>query len=237
MNTVRLNTQFLRSICAVLRMSAAELISISGIPCTTWYAMIGKVEGITIQQLLAIANAAHVPVRRFFSYDKTDVVGRREDYVVDEKLYKPCHYDGQLLQQMVSTNPDTTWKKAADATGMNYQRLKDSLLAVRRTPVARFLTVCQAFGIDPFTILIDPNPEPKRTRRSPNPVSSGLSASPDEIASLRSDIASLHAEILDLRNKYEALLSDHRRLASRVNTNIGSFNNNCNFSIAAEPEQ
>jgi len=234
MNTVRLNTKLLGSLCTVLRMSASELIDLSHIPCTTWYSMMSKIEGITIQQLLAIANGAHVPVRRFFSFDKADVVGRREDYVTEP--YLPCHYEGDVLKQLVSTNPDATWQKAAKATGMNYSRLKDSMLAVRRTPVIRFLTVCEAFAIDPFKILIDPNPEQKKGRKAPAVhASAEVTALRAEVTTLHSDINDLRATVATLMAKYEALLAEHERLAKRINVNIDTINSSY-IGIAAETQ-
>lgn len=232
MNKVRLNTKLLSSLVTVLRTTASELIDRTGIRCTTWYAMMGNIEGITVQQLLAIANTTHVPVRRFFSFGTANVVGQREDYVTEP--YLPCHYEGDVLKQLVSTNPDATWQKAAKATDMNYSRLKESVLAVRRLPVMRFLTVCETFAIDPFTILIDPNPNPKKGRKASSPhANAEIAALRAEVSTLRNDIDELRAAVTTIAAKYEALLADHERLAKRVSVNIDTINSSY-IGIAAE---
>ena len=212
---------------SVLDIPVGELIKASEATASTWYYAQGKPETITIQFILSLCNNLHIPVRRFFSFGNADVIGRREDYITDP--YLPCHYDGKTLRTTVGTRSDATWQKAAKATKMSASRLRNSLIGATRTPVVRFLTVCKVFDINPFTILIDPNPEP------PTPISSP--ARNDEIAALQQEMQELHAEMRDLRAKYEALLADHERLSMRVSMSIDTFNNNGYMSIAAEPQQ
>lgn len=233
MKNVRLNTKLISSLNSVLNMRSAELIVTSNIKNSTYYRIMQTPIVITIQQLLALSNSLHIPVRRFFSTEKTDVIGLRDDYIVES--YLPCYYDGEALQQLVSNRSDATWRKAAKATGMSYYRLKNSVIGETRTPVTRFLTVCEAFGIDPFTILIDPNPELKiKTRRT-----NGSDQLRDEINGLREDIRNLHATVADLRSKYEALLAEHSAMDRRIKANtvniesIGTINGG-HVGIAAE---
>ena len=94
MNTTsrpRLNVRLISSLGNVIIMSAAEMMAAASIATTTWYAIMQKPEGITVQQLLAIANGLHIPVRRFFSFGRTDYIGRRADYIMEP--YQPCRYD------------------------------------------------------------------------------------------------------------------------------------------------
>lgn len=234
MADIRLNTRLVTSLGDVLFMSAADMISATGIANSTWYNMMQKPEGITVQQLLAIANGLHVPARRLFSSGKASVIGRREDYVVEP--YQECRYDDDALRAFVSSRQSATWKKAAEAAGMSYQRLKDSLTAVTRTPVVRFLTVCDVFGVDPFTILVDPNPACSGRRQKSMRKSDAESFS-SAISAMRNRIDELSKTVQDLTAKYEALLKDHEQLARRVQVNIGTINgsNISTIGIAADP--
>lgn len=236
MKTVRLNKKLITSLGDVLFMHAADLIAASSIPTATWYYLMQHIEGITIQQLLSISNGLKIPVRRFFSEGKTDVVGKRDDYVAED--YIMCYYDAVVLQHVVDTRTDATWQKAAKATGMTYDNLKKSTLAVRRLPVDRFLTVCKAFGVDPFTVLIDPNPDARRKGSRPSALRAGEGdALRADIAGLRESIRSLRETVNDLHKRYEELLKAHDDLARRVNVNSVNIENiTGNFiGIAAEP--
>ena len=229
METFRLNTRLLTSLSNILFMPSAEIREATNIATTTWYNIMRQPTGITIQQLLSIANGLHVPVRRFFSTDKADIIGRREDYITEP--YQLCHYDEAALHEFVQNRATTaTWKKAADATGMSYSRLRNSLLAITRTPVTRFLTVCNVFEIDPFAILIDPNPDllTKKDKRQPTSPNTALRG---EIDTLRKDIDTLNDTIANLKEKYEQLLQAHQLLQNHVNAGI----NGSNIGIAAEP--
>lgn len=221
MKKVFLNTQLLTSLSSVLDMQPAKMIAATGIVPPTWYYIMQHIDGITVQQLLSIANGLKIPVRRFFYADKAVVSAKREDYIVTP--YTPCYYDAAAMQHIVDTRNDATWQKGAKATGMTYDNLKKSTLGIRRLPVQRFLAVCSAFDIDPFTILIDPNHEPRKSRRT----APGSYLDRDkEMSSIRADIASLHDEIRtlnetidDLKEKYETLLKAHDALAKSVNIN------------------
>ena len=219
MKTVRLNTKLLTSLSEVLDMQPAKMIAATTIAPPTWYYVMKHVENITVQQLLLIANGLKIPVRRFFSTDKVDIIGKRDEYIAEQ--YIPCYYNADALQHAVDTQTNATWKKGAKAAGMTYDNLKKSVLAIRRLPVERFLKVCSAFDIDPFTALIDNNPEAKKAKRN-----AAGSKRDEETASLREDIRSLHEDIrklgdtvAELVEKYKDLMKAHDALARRVNIN------------------
>lgn len=229
--TIRLNQRLISTLNRVLMLSPSDMMKASHIASSTWYRIMQDPSTISVQNLLGIANGLHIPVRRFFSSGQTDLIGCRDDYLAEP--YEFCHYDYAALHQIVSTRRDATWKRAADATGLTRDHLRNSLLAVTRTPVTRFLTVCEAFEIDPFTILIDPNPEPKRRRgTAPHLLSSALpgnsASQPEshlsaEIANLHHSISKLSDTVTDLTTKYNDLLKAHEALARSIQVNIHNF--------------
>jgi hypothetical protein len=214
-------------------MSAADMMAAASIATTTWYAIMQKPEGITVQQLLAIANGLHIPVRRFFSFGRMDYIGRRADYITEP--YQSCRYDAEALQEIVSTQPSATWKQAAEAAGMAPSRLRDSLLALTRTPVERFLVVCDVFSIDPFTILIDPNPDPRHTAPKKNTEDNSFDSLREEIKTLHEDMKSLSQLVSSLADKYKVLYDKHQALSNRFD--MFERNNREDFlDLAAESE-
>ena len=224
MKTYRLNEKLISTLSSVLFMPAADMMTAANIATTTWYHIMQVPEAITIQQLLAIANGLHIPVRRFFSAEKADIIGKRDDYIAEP--YQPCHYDADALQKIVSSRADTTWQQAAKATGITRDNLRKSLLAVRRTPVTRFLAVCEAFNIDPFTVLVDPNPSKaeNRKKRGVNPAKD-IAA---DIAALHKKINDLTGTVTELSEKYDKLLEAYTRLERTMDSTL---------SIAAEDKR
>lgn len=227
METVRLNTKLICSLGSVLFIPTAEMIVMTGVPNSTWYRIMQTPATISIQQLLAIANGLHIPVRRFFSTDKVDYVGKRDEYIADP--YEPCYYDETALQELVNSSHETTWQKAAKATGMNYTNLRKSLTAVTRTPVMRFLDVCNVFGIEPFSILVDPNPEERTERHRAEPATKDTLR--EDIRSLREDVRRLSETVGELRDKYERLLDTCKALNGRLDRHI----ENTFPTLASEP--
>ena len=217
----RLNSKLISTLSTVCFISPADIMRASNIARSTWYNIMGDPSTITVQQLLAIANGMHIPVRRFFSSDKADVIGKRDDYITEP--YYPCHYDSDSLQEVVSNRADATWRQAAAVAGMSPSHLRNSLLAVTRTPVTRFLTACNAFGIDPFTVLVDPNPEKKRNAKG----------TPSDISLLRKDIKTLSDTVTDLTAKYEKLLAAHQLLLERIDNR----SSHGSTGMAAEPAE
>lgn len=234
MNEVRLNTRIIASLKKEKLLPTGEMIKSTVKNKSTWYRVMDHPDEITVQQLIALSNGLHIPVRRFFlTGGKEDAVRSCRDCVVGDG-YLPCSYDAAALQSIVESRPDATWQKAADATGMSRDNLKNSLLAVRRTPVSRFLEACQALSIDPFTILLDPNPEPKKGRRaSSGGANEALRA---EVRQMHSDIDALNQTVADLQQKYEALLKDYEQLAQRLQVNIDTISGSYigNIGLAAD---
>ena len=232
MSEVRLNIRLIASLKTAKFMSAGDMIELTIKNKSTWYRLMDSPGNITVQQLLAIANGLHIPVRRFFlTDDKEPAMKRCDDCIVSD--YKPCDYDADALRRLVEKRRDTTWQKAADATGLARDNLKNSLLAVRRTPVARFLESCKALKIDPFTILHDPNPKQKGRRAQSNHTGSELHA---EVKLLRRDVESLNLTVEDLKLKYDGLLRDYEQLAKRLQVNIGTINDSHIGTIGISPE-
>ncbi len=235
MNYPKLNTKLITTLGSIIFMPSRDIIAATDIATSTWYTLMQKPADISIQQLLAIANGLHIPVRRMFSFGHTDICGRRDDYISDP--YLPCSYDAGTLQNIVSTRTDATWKLASQKTGMTPSRLRNSLLGATRTPVMRFLTVCETFEIDPFSILIDPNPDPKKNKRtteSPNIATNNADLRAD-IDNLNKKMENLNDIIANLNTKYEALLAKHELLEKRVrinSVNIEQINNDGFINIS-----
>lgn len=228
MTHTRLNIKLISSLGSVLRMSAAEMIDAVSIPTATWYRLMKAPADITIQQLLSIANGLHIPVRHFFSTDAVDVIGHRDDYVIEP--YEPCCYNSDVLLNIISSSPEKTWKQAAEIAGMVPFRLKDSLLAFTRTPVTRFLIVCEAFCIDPFTVISDPNTQ--TSEKGEHTKTKNDITILREINSLRQDVRHLTSMIEDMSQKYDNLLFSHKLLLEHLNKN----NQQPTIGIAAEPD-
>ena len=179
-------------------MSTNAMIAATAIPTSTWYYMMKNPEEITIKQLLAIANGLHIPVRRLFYTGRTYTIGKREDYITDD--FMPCSYDGKVLQRIVSTRPDATWEKASKATGVTPTNLRNSLTSKTTTAVTRLLVVCEAFDIDPFTILIDPNPLYDNKKENAIATSGEYETILAKIAALQHEMANHKALLEDIRH-------------------------------------
>lgn len=234
MEKLKLNTRLLSALHSVLFMQAADIRKAVGIARSTWYDLMAKPEGITVQYLLAIANGLHIPVRRFFSTGNADIIGKRDDYIAEP--YTDCYYAGDALRDIIRERQDATWKLAGEIAGMSYRHIQKSLSSETRTPVVRFLAVCEAFGIDPFTILVDPNPEPESEKKK-----SRSTAGADvlkEISTLREDIGRLSETVADISGKYKVLLEKYDALMKAHRELLGRFNEHAREScvgLAAEP--
>lgn len=224
MDKVRLNIQLINSLADALYVSPTEIISASGIANSTWYRIMQQPDTITIQHLLGIANGMHIPVRRFFYTGHTLIVGHRDDYIADP--YHECRYDADALQEFVSNTDSATWMQAAKEIGVTRDNLRNSLLGTRRTPVIRFLNVCNIFGINPFTVLVDPNPETTKADRKAVP--SSMRA---EIDALRKEVSTLSHSVSELTEQYQHLLAQHEALLREFRAYRGDNNTH----MAAEP--
>ena len=232
--SIRLNGKLISMLNHVLGISKAELIDRTSLSSSTYHRIAQEPDIITIQQLLSISNGLHIPLSRFFSTGRADIIGKRDNLVADP--FTPCRYDAETLQELVTNSTAANWSKAAETIGVTRSNLRNSLLAVTRTPVARFLMVCDVFEIEPFKILVDPNlTRPEESRRSsamPTP-SKNIR---EEIAQLQKQVNDLAATVEDLSVKYDKLLAAHNALARRVSVNIDTINNS-HLSIVTEPNK
>lgn len=213
---LRLNTALLLSLGRVLDMTNMELMQVTGIKNATWYRIMGNPDEITVQQLISIANGLTIPVRRFFSHDDNDVVGGKETYRVNP--YKPCFYFGKNLLNLVNTQSTATWQDVASELGLSRSNLRNSLLSVTRLPLNRFLTACELFDIDPFCVIVDPNPlhDNPKGREKLLTTTHGLSSIQSYFATIQNELTNFRTEILMARhdiavlgNKVDAILEDH----------------------------
>ena len=215
----KLNIHLLSTLPRVLRMTHNEVSEASGISIAQWYRLAKTPDKITVQQLLGLANGLSVPVSRFFSFGKTEIIGMREDYVIPN--YQKCYYDSEAVQQRIGRGTATSWREAAETIGMHWTSVSASLLAVSHTPVVRLLTICETFHFDPFEFLIDPNVgEPKRKRNAPPSPGSNDDNLRDEIATLRKNVADLTNTVSALSDKYASLFEAHKLLLDRFNEHI-----------------
>lgn len=210
MDKVKLNIQLITSLADALYVSPSVIMSASGIANSTWYRIMQQPDILTIQHLLGIANGMHIPVKRFFYTGNMLMVGHRDDYITDP--YIPCRYDAEALQEFVATTDSATWLQAAKEIGVTRDNLRHSLLGERRTPVIRFLGVCNVFGISPFRFLVDPNPESSvKGGRQAKPVPPSYTG---ELNKLREDVNKLSDTVADLTRKYNDLLLQLNELAN-----------------------
>lgn len=216
---IQLNKHLISNLDDILHIPAADLKKIASFSRATYYRIKEDPSSITVQQLLSFANGLHIPVKKFFSTGETEGIGQREDYITEPFL--PCYYDESVLQEVVDNKQEATWKLAAKETGITRSNLRNSLLAVTRTPVVRFLKVCNIFETDPFKVLIDPNRGTKRKNVTPN-----------DFHILRIEINALNKKIDDLSEKYQRLLDRHNELESFINQYQGYEQS----LIASEPE-
>ena len=221
MSYLQFNTTLLQSLGRLLRMTNAEIMKATGISNATWYRILARPDEITVQQLMAIANGLHIPARRFFTIDGTNTIGGQDDYI--ENPYRPCSYDAMALQQLINTRNGTTWQDVANLLGMTRVNLRNSLLSITRLPVARLLKVCEAFGIDPFVAIIDPNPQRGVQREQLDTTQSNF-----DIALIKQELASIMRELVDtkfkvsmFRKEFEKLDDKYESLVSLLTEALG----------------
>jgi len=213
----KLNIHLLSTLPRVLRMTHNEVADASGISIACWYRIIKAPDRITVQQLLGLANGLYVPVTRFFSFGRTDVVGVREDYVMHTN-YRRCYYDSDAVQRRIGEGTATSWRKAAEAVGMHWTNVSSSLLAESRTPVTRLLVLCEAFDFNLFEFIVDPNRDQKPARHGADGADSELRK---EISDLRRQVSELQSTIDGLVRKHEDLLERYNTLEASIREHLG----------------
>ena len=194
-NSIQLNELLLKSLPQVLGMTHADVATAAGIANTTWYRLIKEPQKFTVQQLLYLSNGLHIPVSKFFCR-QSEVVGRREDYVVNFD-YKNCYYNSDAVSKLIKEKATISWRDAAEAIGVHVLRVKESLLAVHRLPVTRLIFFCDFFGLDLFDYIIDPNsPTPPRSKTVAT-VSHSLV--PNDVEGKLENFLAMHLEMYELR--------------------------------------
>lgn len=215
-HSVRLNISLIISLGRVLGMTNTELMNATGIMNATWYRIIGHPEQITVQQLISIANGLSIPVRRFFLYDDTDMVGNKDYYI--ENPYNQCYYNTKSLLHLIETHAVATWQNVADTLGISRSILRNSLLLNTRLPLDRFLKACDVFGIDPFCIIIDPNPLQKEQKKRMDLITTNeeyaevqrdISIIKREMTIFRADVMYIRRAISRLEKKIDIFIDDH----------------------------
>lgn len=157
-NMMQLNEKLLKELPRILNMTNGAISEKSNIAISTWYRIVQTPYKISVHQLIDLANGLHIPVSRFFSSEYFDEIGKREDYIVCDN-FKDCYYNGEAIQKVVKSGVVSSYKDAATTVGVHPNRVKESLLAVHRLPVTRLLNFCNAFTLNFFEFIVDPNLE------------------------------------------------------------------------------
>ena len=218
-HTLQLNTTLITSLGHVLGKTNAELMEVTGVSNATWYRILGHPDEITVQQLVSIANGLFIPVFRFFSIDGVNVIGNKEDYI--ENPYTPCYYDAEALQALISTRSAATWQNVANLLGMTRKNLRNSLFSYTRLPIARFLTVCEAFDIEPFFVIVDQNPQ-YINRGGEKVVTTALGYTNIEFDTTRTDLDSIRIELAEVKGELERVRRDIAELGRNLDILLGT---------------
>ena len=219
-HTLQLNTTLMSSLGHVLGKTNAELMEATGVSNATWYRIMGHPEEITVQQLISIANGLCIPVFRFFSIDGVNVIGNKEDYI--ENPYKPCYYDAEALQALVNTRSATTWQDVANSLGITRTNLRNSLLSYTRLPLARFLASCNAFDIEPFLVIVDPNPQYiDRGGEKVATTACGYTNLP-EFDTTRTDFDTIKGELAEVKDELERARRDIAKISEKLDQMLGA---------------
>lgn len=220
MGLVQLNTALITSLGHVLGKTNAELMEAAGVSNATWYRIMGHPDEITVQQLISIANGLRIPVFRFFSIDGLNVIGNKEDYI--ENSYKPCYYDAEALRTFISTRSSAAWQDVANSLGITRTNLRNSLLSYTRLPIARFLAACDAFGIEPFVVIVDPNPQYiVRDGKKVATTALGYKNLPESDAA-QTDISRMRRELAELKEEIKMERRDIAELSKKLDLILGN---------------
>lgn len=228
-DAIQLNELLLKNLHKVLGMPHADIAIAAGIAVTTWYRLIKEPQRFTVQQLLNLANGLHIPVNKFL-YSPSADLGTLEDYVVNYD-YKNCYYDIEAVRKLMKEKATISWSDAAEVTGVNVLRVKESLLAVHRLPVSRLIIFCDAFDLDLFDYIVDPNkPETPRGQSGettpPSPVSFGVRTNPRDFIDMRLEIVELRKQLFDTKQEMSILrrnLSPNNMIDNEIKNPVTFF--------------
>lgn len=155
---MQLNEKLIKELPRILNMTNGAISEKSNIAISTWYRIVQTPSNISVHQLIDLANGLHIPVSRFFKSEYSNEIGKRDDYIVGNN-FKECYYNGEAIQKVVKSGVVSSYKDAATSVGVHPNRVKESLLAVHRLPVTRLLNFCNAFTLNFFEFIVDPNLE------------------------------------------------------------------------------
>lgn len=247
-----LNTDLIASLQRVLRAKNNEIVMATDLSDSTWRRINKKPSRITVQQILALANGMSIPVSRFFSPEGCSYIGSREDYIVTENFQK-CYYDSEAVKKIIGYGNSITYKDAADALKLNWTRVAPVLLSVSRLPVTKFLDFCEAFYLNPFDYLVDPNPSNPvllgKKRKQPDMGAASIAQliekiTKEEVSQLRQEVTELRTNIQEmstnfdnLMSKFDELSKSHNNLIHSIGVKIDSANHShIVIANASEPE-
>jgi len=205
-----LNVRLIATLAKVTRMTNQEISDATEIPIATWYRIAAGPANISVQQLMQLANGLKIPVRKFFTEGEAVIVGIREDYI--RRDYKECRYDGDALRDKMGRGTSIGMAEAAKAMSIDISHITKYIRAEKRLTVASLLSFCEAFNIDPFTFIIDPNPVEAAPHRKRSGPSDGQSALTEELAAIRQELAQLREDYNKLKEANNLLA---RKLAER----------------------
>ena len=148
------------------------------------------------------------------------MIGNKEDYI--ENPYKSCYYDAEALQALINSRSAATWQEVANSLGITRTNLRNSLLSYTRLPVARFLAACDAFGIEPFFVIVDPNPQYiNRGGEKVETTALGLT-NLQEFDTMRTDFVSMRSELTELKDELESARREIAEMSEKLDLILGS---------------
>lgn len=196
---------------------------------------------LPVQVLLTLCNTLRMPSRYFiYPDDEPGIIPTRETATIEAHRWQSVSWDERATDTLFGDAPEHIfWKDVAAAMGISDQRPRERFALRTRFPVADFLQVCNAFGISPFTFIIDRNLQQAPT----DPTGSGRETTEHKrqhtrhndssVAELRRQVADLTDMVANLTEKYNTLLAAHNNLARRVSFNIETMND-FHLSVASE---
>lgn len=197
----------------VLDISGTEIAKRCGLTQQVFSRYTTNETVVSVQVLIRICNSLRMPIRFFISEDNNHIIPNRETATVAADYWQPVGWDSQAVEKSFGDGEGRVyWKDVADAMGVTSQKPHERFLLNTRFPVTHFLAVCSRFGISPFRFLIDKND-----------CRSGGTGMKSEVSALRRKVADLEAAVADLTLKYDRLIADMEKLASRTGAVVTGF--------------
>lgn len=217
------NNLLINKLSEVLDLSGAEIARRCGMSQQVMNRYVNNEIVLSVQTLLQICNALRMPLYYFVSEDNNYVLPNRESATIAHDQWHPVGWNHQAVQQIFGNDDgQIAWRHVAAAMGVTPQKPRDRMLLKTRLPIDDFCKACNKLNLSPFTFLIDPNREVKRTSlpRSRNARKSSIlpddAALHQEIAALRQKVVDLDTTVTDLTSKYKILLERHNHLEQTV---------------------